>query len=187
MTNNAVSPAGIKIGNAALSAPTIVKAAGLSNTGTINLTGAPSVQATLDIAGAAPTTLIGVNNLTNDALLEYGSGAISGIGSGATLYLDGAKSRVALASATGGNSALTTLASNAGTLRLDAGALVHTTAALSNSGTHRGRRRQRQRRQPADHRRDLDQWRHDYDRQYRAQRGDDGLPRRGWRIAARSV
>ena len=126
----------LTIGNSSLNAATIVRSGGLSNTGTISLTGALLVQATLDAAGAAPGTLTGVNNLTNDALLEYGSGAITGIGSGATLYLDGAKSRVALASATLSNSALTTLGSNLGTLRLDGGAVVSTTPTTSfaNSG-----------------------------------------------------
>jgi hypothetical protein len=134
LTNSAVGPDGIDVGNANLSAATVVEAAAFANTGEINLTGARSVQATLDITGAAPVTLTGVNNLVNDALLEYGKGPVTAIGSGATLYLDGAEARVALASAAGSNSALTMLASIAGTLRPDGGAVVGTTASLSNTG-----------------------------------------------------
>jgi hypothetical protein len=135
LTNSAIiSPNGVKIGNAELSAATIVKAAGLSNTGVTEITGAPSVQATLDIAGAAMPTLTGELILTNDALLEYRSGAITAIGGGSELWLHGAGARVALASAPGRNSALKMLATNLGTLIIENGAAVNTTTGLSNSG-----------------------------------------------------
>ncbi|HEV2097340.1 MAG TPA: hypothetical protein VGR45_00270, partial [Stellaceae bacterium] len=136
LTNNFVSPgnAHITIGNTALGAATIVTATALSNSGEIDLTGSPLVQATLNIAGAAPTTLTGTNNLTNDALLEYGSGAITTIGSGAVLFLNGSAARVALVSTSNSNSMLTKLASNVGTLRIDGGAHISTTTAFSNSG-----------------------------------------------------
>ncbi len=134
LTNNAGGSNGLKIGNTALSKATLVKAAGLSNTGEIDLTGARSVQATLNITGAAPLTLTGIDKLTNDALLEYLSGAITAISSGAVLDLTGTGARVALAATPTSNSASTKLASDAGTLEIDAGALVTTTVGLSNTG-----------------------------------------------------
>jgi Ca2+-binding RTX toxin-like protein len=108
------------IGWSGLTVGTTVTAAALSNAGTINLTGSASAQATLNVAGAAPATLIGNVSLSNSALLEFGSGAITGIASGATLGLLGfnGQPRVAISGNTGTNSALTQLSSNAGTLTL---------------------------------------------------------------------
>ena len=123
----------LTIGNSTLSAPTIVKAAGLVNTSNINLTGAASVQATLDITGPAPSIFTGNNKLTGDALLEYAGGAINEIAIGEETSLDGPKARVALASAPGSNSALTALSTNDGTFNLENGAVVTTTVGLTNA------------------------------------------------------
>ena len=137
-----------------LSAPTTVTAANLTNTttGTIDLYSNASEgttnQATLDItSGAAPATWTGAANLGGDALLEFASGQITSIAAGATLTLNnnvngapyqnnpGAPSRVADASDTTSNSALTQLASNAGTFELVNGAALAACPLASNSGT----------------------------------------------------
>ena len=62
-------------------------AAGLANTGTINLTGG-TAAATLDITTAAPATLTGNFNLAGDALLEFASGGITALGTGTDLTLE---------------------------------------------------------------------------------------------------
>ena len=90
-------------------------AAGLSNTGTIELTGGAATMATLDITAAAPATLGGTFDLSGDALLEFASGGITAIGAGC-IFLNGAKSLVALSTALTTDSALTGLASNSGTV-----------------------------------------------------------------------
>ncbi len=131
LTNSAT----FEIGNTSLAKATTVTAAGLSNTGMVDLTGSASVPATLDIAAAAPATLGGSFSLAGDALLEFKSGAITALGSGAELSLNGAKALVALSTALTSDSALTGLASNAGTLVLENGAALTTTVGLTNSGS----------------------------------------------------
>ena len=121
------------IGNTAITKATTVTAAGLSNTGTIDLTGGASTKTTLDITGAAPATLGGTYDLSGDALLEYKSGGITAIGSGADLSLNGALALVALSTALTTDSALTGLASNAGTFSLENGASLTTTVGFTNS------------------------------------------------------
>ncbi len=121
------------VGNTGLAKATTVTAAGLSNTGTITLTGGAATPATLDITVAAPATWTGTADLAGDALLEYKSGGITAIGSGASLSLNGAKSLVALSTALTTDSALTGLASNAGTFVLENGAALTTTVGLTNS------------------------------------------------------
>ena len=76
------------IGSTSLTKATTVTAAGLASTGTINLNGGTTATATLDITGAAPTTLSGTYYLSGDALLEFGSGGVTAIGSGAGLTLE---------------------------------------------------------------------------------------------------
>jgi hypothetical protein len=112
----------------------------LVNTGSVNVSGgATTNQATLDITGAAPSTLTGSVSLSGDALLEFGSGGIKTIGADASLTLDGAGARVSIgAGAT--NSALSGLQSNAGTFDLEANGGVSafsltTRTGLNNSGT----------------------------------------------------
>jgi hypothetical protein len=155
----------VVIGNGALKAPTTVTASGLINSGSITLQGgirpgfttnratlditgalvnSGSItlsQATLDIAGAAPSILTGSVTLKDDSLLEFGSGGITAIGAGASLALYGGQARVSIgAGAT--DSALTGLSSNAGTFDLEGesgygagSASLTTTAGLTNSGT----------------------------------------------------
>ena len=124
----------VNIGNSDIFAPTTVTAAGLANTGAINLSGSPTVRASLDSTAAAPATWTGTANLSGDALLEFHSGGITAIASGADLSLNGADALVALSTALTTNSALTGLATNAGTLNL-ADSPFTTTVALNNTGT----------------------------------------------------
>ncbi len=123
----------IDIGNSNILAPTALIAAGLSNTGTIDLTGGAVTLASLHSTAAAPATWTGTYNLAGDALLEFASGGITAIASGADLSLDGAKSLVALSTAVTTDSALTKLASNAGTFSLAGGAALTTTVAFGNT------------------------------------------------------
>ena len=68
-------------------------------------------------------------------MIEFGSGGeITGIASDAQLSLSGTQAFIADSSDTSGNSALTGLSSNAGTLFLLDGAAIATTGALTNSG-----------------------------------------------------
>ena len=137
----------VNLGNASLTLPTEITAAGLNNLGTINLTGAPGVQALLELTGPAsaspfvqPPGILdaGTYNLTNDAVLEYGGPGIQGIGAGVTVNLDGAGASIEATSLTPNNSAtadtnsaLDTLAGNAGTLELTTGASVATNSGLN--------------------------------------------------------
>ncbi len=130
LTNGAT----FEVGNTSLSKATTVTAAGLANTGTIDLTGG-TAAATLDVTAAAPATWTGTADLSGDALLEYKSGGITAIGSGANLTLNGAKALVALSTALTSNSALTGLASNAGTFVLENGAVLTTTVGFTNNAT----------------------------------------------------
>src|SRR5208283_6227340 len=81
--------------------------------------------------------LTGTVYLSGIALLEFASGGITGIAQGATLDEETGSGFVALAGATGSNSALTGLSSNAGTIELEYGASITTTAGtnLTNTGT----------------------------------------------------
>ena len=125
----------VEIGNTAITKATTVTAKGLANTGTIDLTGGAAIRATLDSTAAAPATWTGSAFLSGDALLEFASGGITAIGSGAELSLNGALSWVALSTALTGNSALTKLASNVGTFAADGGSALTTTGGFTNTGT----------------------------------------------------
>jgi hypothetical protein len=94
----------------------LVTMAGLMNTGNLVMQGGQIGSVTLNILGPAPGTLTGDNYIGNNAILQYGSGSITAIGSGAVLDLNGS-GRVGI-SGQGGNSALTHLASNAGGLHI---------------------------------------------------------------------
>ena len=86
----------VDIGTGHLKASTTATARTLVNTGSITLQGTfgSTYQATLDIAGAAPSTLTGSVTLKGDSLLEFGSGGITAIGAGASLALYSAHARV---------------------------------------------------------------------------------------------
>ena len=132
LTNSGFS---FNVGNTGLTKATTVTAAGLANTGRSHdqsdrRHGGPG---TLDITTAAPATLTGNFNLSGDALLEFASGAITALGTGSDLTLNGAKALVALSTALTSDSALTGLATNAGTLNLENGAALTTAAGLTNS------------------------------------------------------
>src|SRR5580704_661363 len=131
-------------GNGGLSASTTVTAAGLHNTGSLilqgNATSGTTDQATLDITAAAPTTTTGSIRVSGDAMLEFASGGIKAIGTGASLELDGSQARVSIGSGTT-STALSGLASNAGTLTMRGdtglgagGASVTTTTGFANAG-----------------------------------------------------
>jgi hypothetical protein len=115
LTNAATVQVGTSSNN--LSATATVSAANLVNSGTIDLIGSTtnsSNQAVMNIAGAAPSTLTGGYTLSGAAVLDFGSGAITSIGSGAALNENGATGQnpvVAIGTATGSNSALATLGS----------------------------------------------------------------------------
>jgi len=124
----------LTIGSASLARATTVTAASLANTGTISMNEGTAATATLYITGAAPTTLSGTYQLSGAALMKFASGGVTAIGGGAQLTLNGGKALMALSSALSTNSALTGLASNAGTLILENGAALATTAVgLDNS------------------------------------------------------
>jgi hypothetical protein len=143
LANNAA----IAIGNGGLSASTTVTATGLAaNAGSIvvqgNVTSGTTDQATLNITGAAPSRATSSIRVGGDGLLEFASGAITSVGSGSSLELDGAQARVALAADTSTSSALSTLATNNGTFLLRGGsnlgaggASVTTSTGFANSGT----------------------------------------------------
>ena len=109
------------IGNNQLSASTTVTASGLTDTGSLTLqgnTGGGSTDlATLDITGAAPSTVSGFLRLGGDALLEFGSGGITSIAAGGWFEIDGSAARASIGAGTA-NSALTGLTTNDGTLLL---------------------------------------------------------------------
>src|SRR5262249_19073223 len=88
-------------------------------------------------AGAAPGTLSGSFNLSGNALLQFGSGSLTGIASGSQVSLSGAQAQINDSGGSGSNSALTGLASNAGTLTIANGVSLSTTNGtdFSNTGT----------------------------------------------------
>ncbi len=129
---------------------TTLTAAGLSNTGKLTISGVLGAtpfnslgEARVNITAAAPTIWTGKAQIIDNALLEFASGGITGIAAGASIFLGGAQSgtgtesRIAIASDTLSNSALTGLAGNAGDFELTGGAVVKTNAGVdfTNSGT----------------------------------------------------
>jgi fibronectin-binding autotransporter adhesin len=141
LTNN--SGATVQVGTFSnnLGATTTLQAANLTNNGTVDLLGNTTAgstnQAHMVIAGAAPSTLSGIYNLSGNALLEFGSGAITSIGAGAQLNEFG-NSRVATTGNTATNSALATLSSSAGQLRLENGATVTTNSGANFANNNGG-------------------------------------------------
>ena len=147
------SDATLNLGETGLTLPAKITAAGLNNLGTIDITGSASVQALLELTGPAsqspfvqpPGVLdAGTYNLTNDAVLQYSGPGISGVGTGVTVELNGAGASIEAtslspnnAATTNTNSALDTLAGNAGTLQLVNGASVATNPGVNllNAGT----------------------------------------------------
>ena len=135
----------LTLGNSNLTASTSLTVGQLTNTGTINLWGNENLsalkQATLVVNSAAPTTLLGKTYIHGDSLIQYASGGIQTIGTGAELQIDGQQSRVSIGAGST-NSALTGLANNLGTFDLEGdwstgpgGAVVATNTNLFNSGS----------------------------------------------------
>jgi hypothetical protein len=126
----------VGIANGSLSAPTLVTANGLADTGTIDIFGSASNRATLGIGAAAgfgvAGVLTGALNMSGDALQEFASGQITRIAG--SLTLDGPQAFVADSGNTGSNSALTGLSNIAGTLDLRDGAAVSIGGSVENSG-----------------------------------------------------
>ena len=117
---------------------TTVTAQGLSNTaaGEINIDGGSTNQALLNITGAAgaPATWTGILNISGDGVLEFSSGSIGTIASGAEIILSGSEAWVADEGALTGNTALSGLSNIAGELALQDGASLTTSGNLTNSG-----------------------------------------------------
>jgi hypothetical protein len=113
----------------------LVTMAGFTNTGDLVMQGGQTSSVTLNVLGAAPSTLTGNNYIASNAVLQYGSGSITAIGSGAVLDLNGGQNggRVGL-NGQGGNSALTHLASNAGGLHIAISGGIITDTDFSNAG-----------------------------------------------------
>jgi hypothetical protein len=134
LTNNGT----LVMGNFSLSGSDKMTVATLSSTGTIKLNGAGSSQALLDVttgkAGFGTAgTLTGSVTLTQDSAIEFASGQINTIGAGSQLTLNGNNAFIEdLLS--NSNSALTGLATVAGSFNLDNGASVSTTGAVVDSG-----------------------------------------------------
>lgn len=126
------------IGNTTLSASDKVTTALLVNTNTISLTGSTTKQALLDVTGSAgfgsAGLLTGYVYLTGDSAIEFGSGQITSLASGAQLHLTGNDAFIELSTKPGSNSALAGLASNAGEVQLENKVAVSTTGPLANSG-----------------------------------------------------
>ena len=126
------------IGNTTLSASDKVTTALLVNTNTISLTGSTTKQALLDVTGSAgfgsAGLLTGYVYLTGDSAIEFGSGQITSLASGAQLHLTGNDAFIEDSTKPGSNSALAGLASNAGEVQLENKVAVSTTGPLANSG-----------------------------------------------------
>ena len=107
------------------------------------MTGGTTNQATLKISGwPAPGTWSGALRVSGDALLQFGSGGLTAIATGASLELDGAQARILTSG--GSASGLGGLANNYGTLTLRGGnnigsgaggAAISTTTAFTNHAT----------------------------------------------------
>ncbi len=144
LTNSASSSysgnVGIGIGNSSMTGSDTVTATGIANSGGLDLTGGASsaAEALLKLSGAAgfgtAGQLSGTVSLSGNSMIEFASGQITSIASGASLTLNGPNALIADAGSLTSNSALKGLASNSGSLELDNGATITTTAGLTNSG-----------------------------------------------------
>ena len=117
----------LTLGNSGLSSADSVSAASLNNSGRISLTGSGSAQALMKIGSAAGTSgagkLTGTVYLGYDSAIQFASGSITTIASGASLDLAAGNAYMEVG-ASNSNSALTGLTSVLGKLLLDNGAAV---------------------------------------------------------------
>jgi len=126
------------VGNSSMTSTSQVTATSFVNDGQITLAGggATTAQALLDITGAAgfgtAGALQGNVTLSGYSAVEFGSGAISTIGSDADLTLNGAHAFIEKG-ATNSNSALAGLTSNLGFVTLENGAVVAPTGSFTNN------------------------------------------------------
>jgi hypothetical protein len=140
LTNSSSNGNALSIGNGNITAAdtlTVNGSSGLTSTGQIDIEGSATVQATLDVANAAAgfgtaSTETGNLYLQGDALLEFKSGEISTIDG--VVQLNGANARIADATSTSSNSALTGLTTVAGDFWLQNGATVSPTGNVSITG-----------------------------------------------------
>ncbi len=123
-----------------LSAPDVVTAAAIDNTGVVELMGSSASQALLDVTSSAgfgaAEVLSGEVDLDGDSAIEFASGEITSLAANSQLNLIGSNAFIEDSTALGSNSALTGLASiGAGTwFYLQNGTSVSTTGALVNDG-----------------------------------------------------
>ena len=124
-------------GTDSLSANTTLTVGGLAGTGALGIhgsTGATPALASLNVLSAAPGTLTANATLDGDSLLQFANGQITSIAPNATLALTGPNARVADAGSTASNSALTSLATIGGQLRVIDAATVSVTGNLTVNG-----------------------------------------------------
>ncbi len=130
----------LQVGNSGMTAASLLTVGmTFDNTGgVLDLYGGHAgAAAQMQVAGAAPGTLVGTYSIIGDAggaTLQFGSGQIGTIASGAVLLLDGANALLANSSDTTTDSALDGLTDNAGTLRIVNGASVGIAGNLLNAG-----------------------------------------------------
>ena len=127
----------LDIGSSTMAATDTVTVKSLVNSGTINIVGgaSASAEALLNDTGAAgfgtAGVLSGAVTISGAGVVEFASGQIASIASGASLTLDGSQAFVADAGHLTSNSALLGLSSIAGTLALDDGAAFSTSGAVA--------------------------------------------------------
>jgi hypothetical protein len=136
----AISTSGLlAIGNGSLSSSSTVATAALNNSGVIDLQGAGANQALISVTGGSAGfglagMLTGAVNLTGNAAIEFVSGSINTIATGASLDLNGINAYIEDSTGLGSNSALTGLSTVSGNLELDGGAFVSVSGSLVNAG-----------------------------------------------------
>ena len=134
LTNSPTANARLYVGAANLEQATTVTATALDNdggqiylTGNTDTTPSASGLAQIDIGSAAgfgtAGEVTGTIDLTGNALVQFASGSITAIETGAILWLNGPNASVANSGGVA-NSAISTITSNAGTLQLQDEALT---------------------------------------------------------------
>ncbi len=123
----------VYIGGSGNTSSETLTASGLANTGAITLIGASASQASLVVHSAAPGVLTGNYTLNGNSRVSFDSGAVTELGAGASLNLNGANAVVTSGAATTTNSGLATLGAMdaSSTVYLENGAKVTTTTGLT--------------------------------------------------------
>ena len=116
-----------------------VNSISVNSSAQLSVAGAPGAGTVLDVKGSAgfgaPNVLTGDVSVSGNALIEFSSGQINTITSGATLAISGADAFVADAGALTTNSALTGLTTVQGALELDSGVKLTTTGGMTVTGS----------------------------------------------------